>query len=113
MLEWVESNLTMKETVLFGWFFKQTRLKSSLTQTPCPAVFAKNTLAPFWEYDSQDSLFLEKLFILWETFDKKDDGNVFKNTENPLQRKWGFKLALSSVHLVEEAVKLTRLKTGS
>ena len=107
VLEWLESNLTMKETVLFGWFFKPTRLKSSITRTLDSDVIPNNTLPPFWEYDKEDSLFLQPLLQKWETFELKDEGNVFSAHENPLIRNWIFKLALCSVHIVEEAAKLT------
>jgi len=107
-VEWVESNLTVKESESVGWFFKSTRLSSSDTQTEVSARFDKNKMAPFWEYNPPDSKYLDVLYDAWMKFKNfEEKGNCYVANGAPAIRTGCFELALISVHLVEEAKAVT------
>ena len=98
----------MKESELFGWFFKSTRLSSSVTQPHGSARFDKSKMAPFWEYDPADSKYLDVLYEAWMKFNNFEEaGNCYVENGARAIRAGCFELALISVHLVEEAKAVT------
>ena len=104
-LEWLETNLTVKESSSFGWFFKSTRLTASSTPAEGSTMFSPSKLAPFWEHSPVDVQYLEQMSKLFSTKDITMEGNVFKDMPPAFKQEF-FILAFSSVHLVEEAIDM-------